>query len=157
MFCSGIVQVFWGLDKKLAQRKHFPSVNWSSSYSKYERALEEYYDNHFPEFQPLRTKFKEILQEEEDLQEIVQLVGKGSLAENDKITLEVARLIKDDFLQQNGYSKYDKNCPFYKTVGMMKVSRPENLYLGYQDFFRKGIFSRRFCWCFFLLNFKHNP
>ena len=120
--CLGIVQVFWGLDKKLAQRKHFPSVNWSSSYSKYERALEEYYDNHFPEFQPLRTKFKEILQEEEDLQEIVQLVGKGSLAENDKITLEVARLIKDDFLQQNGYSKYDKNCPFYKTVGMMKVS-----------------------------------
>jgi len=116
----GIVQVFWGLDKKLAQRKHFPSVNWSSSYSKYERALEEYYDNNFPEFQPLRTKFKEILQEEEDLQEIVQLVGKGSLAENDKITLEVARLIKDDFLQQNGYSTYDKNCPFYKTVGMMK-------------------------------------
>ena len=73
----GIVQVFWGLDKKLAQRKHFPSVNWTSSYSKYERALEEYYDQHYPEFQPLRTKFKEILQEEEDLQEIVQLVGKG--------------------------------------------------------------------------------
>ncbi|CAG5088142.1 Oidioi.mRNA.OKI2018_I69.PAR.g11747.t1.cds [Oikopleura dioica] len=116
----GIVQVFWGLDKKLAQRKHFPSVNWSSSYSKYERALEEYYDNNFPEFQPLRTKFKEILQEEEDLQEIVQLVGKGSLAETDKITLEVARLIKDDFLQQNGYSPYDRYCPFYKTVGMMK-------------------------------------
>ena len=46
----------------------------------------------------------------------------GSLAESDKITLEVARLIKDDFLQQNGYSPYDKNCPFYKTVGMMKVS-----------------------------------
>ena len=61
------------------------------------------------------------MQEEEDLQEIVQLVGKGSLAENDKITLEVARLIKDDFLQQNGYSPYDRYCPFYKTVGMMKV------------------------------------
>jgi len=116
----GIVQVFWGLDKKLAQRKHFPSVNWTSSYSKYERALEEYYDQNYPEFQPLRTKFKEILQEEEDLQEIVQLVGKGSLAESDKITLEVARLIKDDFLQQNGYSSYDRYCPFYKTVGMMK-------------------------------------
>jgi len=116
----GIVQVFWGLDKKLAQRKHFPSVNWTSSYSKYERALEEYYDQSYPEFQPLRTKFKEILQEEEDLQEIVQLVGKGSLAESDKITLEVARLIKDDFLQQNGYSSYDRYCPFYKTVGMMK-------------------------------------
>jgi len=68
----------------------------------------------------LRTKFKEILQEEEDLTEIVQLVGKGSLAESDKITLEVAKLIKDDFLQQNGYSSYDRFCPFYKTVGMMK-------------------------------------
>merc|ERR1711976_348496 len=116
----GIVQVFWGLDKKLAQRKHFPSVNWNISFSKYIRILEKFYDNYDPYFAPARTKFKEILQEEEDLQEIVQLVGKSSLAESDKITLEVARLIKDDFLQQNGYSPYDKNCPFYKTVGMMK-------------------------------------
>lgn len=68
--------MFWGLDKKLAQRKHFPSVNWLISYSKYTRALDEYYDKHFPEFVPLRTKAKEILQEEEDLAEIVQLVGK---------------------------------------------------------------------------------
>merc|ERR1711953_1214436 len=116
----GIVQVFWGLDKKLAQRKHFPSVNWLISYSKYTRALDDYYEKNFPDFQPLRTKFKEILQEEEDLQEIVHLAGKGSLAENDKITLEVARLIKDDFLQQNGYSKYDFFCPLAKTIGMMK-------------------------------------
>ncbi|GAB6024269.1 hypothetical protein CHUAL_008962 [Chamberlinius hualienensis] len=115
-----IVQVFWGLDKKLAQRKHFPSINWLISYSKYTRALDEYYDKHFPEFVPLRTKVKEILQEEEDLSEIVQLVGKASLAETDKITLEVARLIKDDFLQQNGYTPYDRFCPFYKSVGMMK-------------------------------------
>lgn len=71
--------MFWGLDKKLAQRKHFPSVNWLISYSKYTRALDEYYDKHFPEFVPLRTKAKEILQEEEDLAEIVQLVGKVSL------------------------------------------------------------------------------
>ena len=70
------LQVFWGLDKKLAQRKHFPSVNWLISYSKYTRALDEYYDKHFTEFVPLRTKAKEILQEEEDLAEIVQLVGK---------------------------------------------------------------------------------
>merc|ERR1712176_1347138 len=63
----GIVQVFWGLDKKLAQRKHFPSVNWLISYSKYMRALEEYYDKHFPDFVPLRTKTKEILQQEDDL------------------------------------------------------------------------------------------
>uniref|UniRef100_A0A8C8INM1 H(+)-transporting two-sector ATPase n=1 Tax=Oncorhynchus tshawytscha TaxID=74940 RepID=A0A8C8INM1_ONCTS len=112
-------QVFWGLDKKLAQRKHFPSVNWLISYSKYTRALDEYYDKHFPEFVPLRTKAKEILQEEEDLAEIVQLVGKASLAETDKITLEVAKLLKDDFLQQNGYTPYDRFCPFYKTVGIL--------------------------------------
>ncbi|XP_065930638.1 V-type proton ATPase catalytic subunit A isoform X1 [Magallana gigas] len=116
----GIVQVFWGLEKKLAQRKHFPAINWLISYSKYTRALEEFYDKNFPDFTPLRTKCKEILQEEEDLSEIVQLVGKGSLAEADKITLEVAKLIKDDFLQQNGYTPYDRFCPFYKTVGMLK-------------------------------------
>lgn len=116
----GIVQVFWGLDKKLAQRKHFPSINWLISYSKYTRALDEFYDKNFVDFVPLRTKCQQILQEEEDLSEIVQLVGKASLAETDKITLEVARLIKDDFLQQNGYTPYDKFCPFYKTVGMMR-------------------------------------
>ncbi|XP_068778329.1 V-type proton ATPase catalytic subunit A isoform X2 [Struthio camelus] len=115
----GIVQVFWGLDKKLAQRKHFPSVNWLISYSKYLRALEQHYERQHPDFPALRTKAKEILQEEEDLAEIVQLVGKASLAEADKITLEVAKLIKDDFLQQNGYSPYDRFCPFYKTVGML--------------------------------------
>ncbi|CAD5213531.1 unnamed protein product [Bursaphelenchus okinawaensis] len=84
------------------------------------RALDDYYEKNYPEFVALRTKCKEILQEEEDLSEIVQLVGKASLAESDKITLEVAKLIKDDFLQQNGYTPYDRFCPFYKTVGMLK-------------------------------------
>uniref|UniRef100_A0A8B9BJG8 H(+)-transporting two-sector ATPase n=1 Tax=Anser brachyrhynchus TaxID=132585 RepID=A0A8B9BJG8_9AVES len=70
----GIVQVFWGLDKKLAQRKHFPSVNWLISYSKYLRALEPHYERLHPDFPALRTRAKEILQEEEDLAEIVQLV-----------------------------------------------------------------------------------
>jgi V-type H+-transporting ATPase subunit A len=65
--------VFWGLDKKLAQRKHFPSVNWLISYSKYMRALDDYYDKNFPDYVPLRTKVNEILQEEEDLSEIVQV------------------------------------------------------------------------------------
>uniref|UniRef100_A0A6M2CLQ8 H(+)-transporting two-sector ATPase n=2 Tax=Rhipicephalus microplus TaxID=6941 RepID=A0A6M2CLQ8_RHIMP len=116
----GIVQVFWGLDKKLAQRKHFPSVNWLISYSKYTRALDDYYERNFPEFVQLRTKCQQILQEEEDLSEIVQLVGKASLAETDKITLEVARLLKDDFLQQNSYTPYDRFCPFYKSVGMLR-------------------------------------
>ncbi|KAG1468637.1 hypothetical protein G6F56_003718 [Rhizopus delemar] len=116
----GIVQVFWGLDKKLAQRKHFPSVNWSLSYSKYDKVLEPYYEKNDPEYIALRDKCKEILQMEENLSEIVQLVGKSGLNETDKITLEVAQIIKDDFLQQNGYSSYDRYCPFFKTTWMLR-------------------------------------
>eukprot|EP01027_Heterolobosea_sp_BB2_P025289 GEZU01038808.1.p1 GENE.GEZU01038808.1~~GEZU01038808.1.p1 ORF type:complete len:582 (-),score=211.72 GEZU01038808.1:161-1906(-) len=116
----GIVQVFWGLDKKLAQRKHFPSVNWLLSYSKYITALEPFYESVDPEFVRLRRVIKEILQQEEDLTEIVQLVGKDSLAETDKVTLEVAKIIREDFLAQNGYSAYDRYCPFYKTAWMMR-------------------------------------
>merc|ERR1712025_1205265 len=96
-----IVQVFWGLAKKLAQRKHFPSVNWLLSYSKYNKSLQGFYDSFDSEFIELQTKFRDILQKEDDLNEIVQLVGKDALAESDKIVLETARLIKDDFLQQN--------------------------------------------------------
>lgn len=103
----------------LTDQKLYPT-NFSPSRSKYMRALDDFYDKNFPEFVPLRTKVKEILQEEEDLSEIVQLVGKASLAETDKITLEVAKLLKDDFLQQNSYSSYDRFCPFYKSVGMLK-------------------------------------
>jgi V-type H+-transporting ATPase subunit A len=116
----GIVQVFWGLDKKLAQRKHFPSVNWLLSYSKYTKSLQGYYDSFDSEFVELQTKFRDILQKEDDLNEIVQLVGKDALAESDKIVLETARLIKDDFLQQNAFTPYDKFCPLYKSVWMMR-------------------------------------
>jgi len=130
-----IVQVFWGLDKKLAQRKHFPSVNWLISYSKYMRALDDYYEKSYPEFVPLRTKCKEILQEEEDLSEIVQLVGKNALAETDKITLEVAKLLKDDYLQQNGYTTYDRYCPFYKSVLML------HNFIGFYDAARHAVES----------------
>ncbi|CAE6517261.1 unnamed protein product [Rhizoctonia solani] len=115
-----IVQVFWGLDKKLAQRKHFPSVNWNVSYSKYIQILEAHYQSSDPGFVPSRNKTKEILQKEDDLAEIVQLVGKSALGEADKVTLEVARMLKDDFLQQNGMSEYDRYCPFYKTSLMLK-------------------------------------
>ncbi|CDS05935.1 Putative V-type proton ATPase catalytic subunitA [Lichtheimia ramosa] len=116
----GIVQVFWGLDKKLAQRKHFPSVNWNLSYSKYMKVLEPFYERADPEYISLRDQCKEILQMEENLSEIVQLVGKSGLNETDKVTLDVATLIKDDFLQQNGYSNYDRYCPFYKTTWMLR-------------------------------------
>jgi len=115
-----IVQVFWGLDKKLAQRKHFPSLNWSISYSNYDRVLEEYYSAYDPEFMRLKTRIREVLQEEEDLTEIVQLVGKDSLSEDQKAVLEVAKVIREDYLQQNAFSTYDYNCPLHKTLGMMK-------------------------------------
>merc|ERR1712093_753654 len=114
-----IVQVFWGLDKKLAQRKHFPSVNWNLSYSKYMNILQPFYTKNEPGFTEVRNKAKEILQKEDELAEIVQLVGKSALGEGDKVTLDVARLIKDDYLQQNGISTYDRYCPFYKTNGML--------------------------------------
>jgi V-type H+-transporting ATPase subunit A len=77
-----IVQVFWGLDKKLAQRKHFPSVNWNISTSNYERQLDPYFNNFDPDFSKLRSTFKEILHEEAELNEIVQLVGRDSLSED---------------------------------------------------------------------------
>ncbi|KAI5185599.1 V-type H+-transporting ATPase subunit A [Nematocida homosporus] len=116
----GIVQVFWGLDKKLAQRKHFPSVNWNLSYSKYLDALEPFYHQLDPAYTQAMSTIRELLQREDSLSEIVQLVGKGSLGEIDRLDLEAARLIREDFLQQNGVSTYDRYCPFYKTVAMAK-------------------------------------
>ena len=70
------MQVFWGLDKKLAQRKHFPSVNWLISYSKYTKSLEPFYDKFDSDFVNIRKTVREVLQKEDDLNEIVQLVGK---------------------------------------------------------------------------------
>lgn len=116
----GIVQVFWGLDKKLAQKKHFPSVNWNVSYSKYLKSLDEFYKKKDPAFIAHRTKCKEILQLAEDLAEIVQLVGKSSLSQKDQLILDIAKLIKEDYLQQNGYSEYDRYCPFIKTRLMLR-------------------------------------
>jgi len=120
-----IVMVFWGLDKNLAKKKHFPSVNWTISFSKYERPLRQYYESK-PEDDPshyipdMITKFKKILAEEKSLQEIVQLVGKDSLGEEQKVTLEVARIVREDYLMQNGFSDWDYNCPMYKTTGMLQ-------------------------------------
>ncbi|KAL7065821.1 putative vacuolar ATP synthase catalytic subunit A [Cryptosporidium serpentis] len=116
-----IVQVFWGLDKKLAQRKHFPSVNWNTSFSKYSRILEPYFDSVDPDFNSLRQKMADILQRENELADILQLVGKDSLSEDQKVILEVARIIREDFLQQNAFSDYDFTCPLQKTLGMMKT------------------------------------
>jgi len=117
----GITQVFWGLDKKLAQRKHFPSINTAASYSKYTDALNPYYGENYADFPALRTSIKEIISKADDLEQVVQLVGKSALGDGDKITLDTAALIKDDFLQQNGYSEYDAYCPIWKTRLMMRA------------------------------------
>lgn len=129
----GITQVFWGLDKKLAQRKHFPSINTSVSYSKYTNVLNKYYDKHHPDFPILRDHIKEILSNAEELEQVVQLVGKSALSDSDKITLDVATLIKEDFLQQNGYSTYDAFCPIWKTYDMMRA------FVGYHDEAQRAI------------------
>jgi V-type H+-transporting ATPase subunit A len=85
----GIVQVFWGLDKKLAQRKHFPSVNWLMSYSKYMQVLVPYFNKMDDQYSSLRETAMNILQQEDNLQEIVALVGKESLSEDQKVILHV--------------------------------------------------------------------
>jgi len=84
-------------------------------------ALSKFYQTVEPEFIKLRSVIREILQEEDSLSEIVQLVGKDSISETDKVTLEVARIIREDFLAQNGFSDHDKYCPFYKTCWMLKL------------------------------------
>jgi len=116
-----IVQVFWGLDKKLAQRKHFPSVNWNISYTKYMRVLEPYFNGIDSQYSALRDKCRLILQEETNLSEIVQLVGKDSLSEDQKLALEVAKIIREDFLQQNAFTDFDYFCPISKTIGMLRA------------------------------------
>lgn len=129
----GIVQVFWGLDKKLAQRKHFPSINTSLSYSKYTMVLDKWYEKEYPEFPRLRDRIKQLLSDSEELDQVVQLVGKSALSDPDKITLDIAALLKEDFLQQNGYSDYDQFCPLWKTEWMMK------LMVGFHDEAQKAI------------------
>merc|ERR1712187_531149 len=114
-----IVQVFWGLDKKLAQRKHFPSVNWLISYTKYMQVLEPFFNNLDPRYSYLRNQARSILQQEDNLSEIVQLVGKESLSEDQKVVMEVAKLIREDFLAQNAFTEHDYTCPLTKSVGML--------------------------------------
>merc|ERR1719445_2474415 len=116
-----IVQVFWGLDKKLAQRKHFPSLNWLISYTKYIQVLEPFFNNIDNRYGYLRNQARNILQLEDNLSEIVQLVGKESLSEDQKVVMEVAKLIREDFLAQNAFTEHDYTCPLVKTVGMLNI------------------------------------
>jgi len=122
----GIVQVFWGLEKKLAQRKHFPSVDWTRSFSKYMRVLGPYFDSvgQHRDYTHLRDTARDILAEEGSLLDIVQLVGQDNLSEDQRVTLEIARIIREDFLQQDAFSEHDYNCPLTKSVRTCDMPRP---------------------------------
>ena len=103
-----IVKVFWALDSSLAYRRHFPAINWLNSYSLYLDTLKPWYDEHLgKQFMINRDKSMSILQEESSLNEIVQLVGKDSLSPGDQLTLETAKMLREDFLQQNGFMEID--------------------------------------------------
>ena len=103
-----IVKVFWGLDAGLARQRHFPASNWLSSYSLYPQALDQWYrDNIATDFPEVRTEISTLLQIEAELQEIVQLVGSDALPIDQQLTLEVARMIREFFLQQNAFHDVD--------------------------------------------------
>ena len=117
-----IVKVFWALDAKLSQRRHFPAINWLNSYSLYLEALHDHYDKEVsPEWNKLRSWAMEVLQKEAELQEIVQLVGSDALPESEQVTIEVARMIREIFLQQNAYDSVDTFCDMSKQYDMMKA------------------------------------
>ena len=117
-----VTKVFWALDAKLAQRRHFPSINWLTSYSLYLNTLEPWYaKNVASDWHSLVGEMMSILQEEEKLLEIVQLVGSDALPDRQQITLQVARLIREVLLQQNAFHDIDTYCELKKTYRIMKT------------------------------------
>ena len=119
-----IVKVFWALDSSLAYRRHFPAINWLNSYSLYLDSLRPWYSEHLGhEFLENREWAMAMLQEESNLNEIVQLVGKDSLSAKDQITLEVARMIREDFLQQNSFADNDAYSEYDRQARMLSLIR----------------------------------
>ncbi len=117
-----IVKVFWALDAKLAQRRHFPAINWLNSYSLYGHSLDSWYTQEIAhDWVQLRGRAMEVLQKESELQEIVQLVGSDALPEREQLTLEIARMIREFFLQQNAYHEVDTYCALKKQYKMMSM------------------------------------
>ena len=117
-----IVKVFWALDASLAYRRHFPAINWLNSYSLYLESLKPWYDENLGEsFLANREWAMAMLQEEASLNEIVQLVGKDSLSAKDQITLEVAKMIREDFLQQNSFVDIDSFSEYDRQGRMMQL------------------------------------
>ncbi|MBA1342567.1 MAG: V-type ATP synthase alpha chain [ANME-2 cluster archaeon] len=117
-----IVKVFWALDAKLSQKRHFPSINWLESYSLYTDILSDWYNEQVsPEWLRLRGEAMEILQKESELQEIVQLVGSDALPEDQQLTMEVARMLREIFLQQNAFHPVDTFCTMDHQYGLLKA------------------------------------
>ncbi len=116
-----IVKALFALDVALANRRHFPAINWLVSYSLYVETVEKWWKKIDPEWKKIRDTAMRILQEEAELEEIVRLVGPEALPEKDKLTLEIARMIREDFLMQNAFHEIDTFSPPEKTHLMMKT------------------------------------
>ena len=117
-----IVKVFWGLDAQLAYKRHFPSINWLSSYSLYLDKMGQWMDeNVSSDWSSLRTEAMALLQEESKLEEIVRLVGIDALSEGDQLKLEVAKSIREDYLQQNAFHEIDTYSSLTKQYKMLKL------------------------------------
>jgi len=117
-----VVSAFWALDTNLADRRHFPAINWLTSYSLYLDFVKPWFDQNVDkDFQGLRGDMMALLEQEAELQEIVQLVGQDALPESDRALLEVARMIREDYLQQHAYHEIDSYCSIEKQYLMLKI------------------------------------
>lgn len=117
-----IVKVFWGLDSELAYKRHFPAVNWLKSYSLYLDIMEKWYsENVSPEWMPNRNRIMALLQEEAELEEMVKLVGMDALVASDRLKLEVARSIREDYLHQDAFHEVDTYASLDKQCTMLKL------------------------------------
>lgn len=115
------VRCFWALDKSLAYARHYPAIDWNTSYSEYVDDLADFYNKVSPDFMSLRQEITNILQEETKLMEIVKLIGADVLPDDQKLAIETARVVRVGFLQQNAYHKDDTYVPLEKQRLMMKV------------------------------------
>ncbi len=116
-----VTGALWSLDSSLANRRHFPSVNWNLSYTLYFPFLEEWYDKNLsPDWKGIRQQAMELLQKEKELQEVVQLVGPDALQDKERLILEGSKMVREDFLQQDAFSAIDASCSMKKQLGMLR-------------------------------------
>ena len=116
------VRCFWGLDKALAYARHYPAINWNMSYSEYLDDLAHFYEAEVdPKFNEYRTEISALLKEEQSLMDIVRLIGSDVLPDDQKLIIEIARLIRVGFLQQNAYHAEDTYVPLDKQFRMMEL------------------------------------